>query len=67
MERTVAILGGGRIGAALHAGLVSSGWRDESEIVVTRRGDDNVTAASSTASSATSVSSSCSARCGAGR
>jgi pyrroline-5-carboxylate reductase len=45
MGRTVAILGGGRIGAALHSGLVSSGWRDESEIVVTRRGDDNVAAA----------------------
>jgi pyrroline-5-carboxylate reductase len=45
MERTVAILGGGRIGEALRSGLVSSGWRDESEIVVTRRGDDNVAAA----------------------
>jgi pyrroline-5-carboxylate reductase len=45
MERTVAILGGGRIGQALHSGLLSSGWRDESEIVVTRRGDDNVAAA----------------------
>jgi pyrroline-5-carboxylate reductase len=45
MERTIAILGGyGRLGAALHAGLLSSGWRDESEIVVTRRGDDNVSA-----------------------
>jgi len=46
MERTVAILGGGRIGEALRAGLLSSGWRNESEIVVTRRGDDNVAAAS---------------------
>ena len=45
MGRTIAILGGGRIGEALHSGLVSSGWRDESEIVVTRRGDDNVAAA----------------------
>ena len=45
MTRTVAILGGGRLGEALHAGLLSSGWRDESEIVVTRRGDDNVAAA----------------------
>ena len=45
--RTVAILGGGRIGEALRTGLLSSGWRDESEIVVTRRGDDNVAAASS--------------------
>jgi pyrroline-5-carboxylate reductase len=50
MERTVAILGGyGRLGAALHAGLLSSGWRDESEIVITRRGDDNVAAASGAA------------------
>jgi pyrroline-5-carboxylate reductase len=49
MERTVAILGGGRIGEALRAGLLSSGWRDESEIVVTRRGDDNVVAVSAAA------------------
>jgi pyrroline-5-carboxylate reductase len=46
MERKVAILGGGRIGEALHAGLLSSGWRETSEIVVTRRGDDNVAAVS---------------------
>jgi pyrroline-5-carboxylate reductase len=45
MGRTIAILGGGRIGEALHSGLVSSGWRDEAEIAVTRRGDDNVAAA----------------------
>jgi pyrroline-5-carboxylate reductase len=50
MDRTVAILGGhGRLGAALYAGLVSSGWRDESEIVATRRGDDNVAAVSDAA------------------
>src|SRR3954452_25606171 len=50
MGRTVAILGGrGRLGAALYAGLISSGWRDESEIVVTRRGDDNVAAAAGAA------------------
>ena len=49
MERTVAILGGGRIGEALRSGLLSSGWRDESEIVVTRRGDDNVAAAAGAA------------------
>lgn len=50
MERTVAILGGyGRLGAALHAGLLSSGWRDEPEIVVTRRGDDNVAATANAA------------------
>ena len=49
MGRAVAILGGGRIGEALRAGLLSSGWRDESEIVVTRRGDDNVAAAAGAA------------------
>lgn len=49
MGRTVAILGGGRLGEALRAGLLSSGWRDESEIVVTRRGDDNVAAVSGAA------------------
>ncbi len=49
MNRKVAILGCGRIGEALHSGLLSSGWRDESEIVVTRRGDDNVAAASGAA------------------
>jgi len=45
MEGTVAILGGGRIGEALRSGLLSSGWRDEAQIVVTRRGEDNVAAA----------------------
>jgi pyrroline-5-carboxylate reductase len=50
MSRAVAILGGhGRLGAALHAGLLSSGWREESEIVATRRGDDNVAAVSGAA------------------
>ncbi len=49
MERKVAILGGGRIGEALHSGLLSSGWREAPEIVVTRRGDDNVAAAASAA------------------
>jgi pyrroline-5-carboxylate reductase len=49
MERKVAILGGGRIGEALHSGLLSSGWREASEIVVTRRGDDNVAAAADAA------------------
>jgi pyrroline-5-carboxylate reductase len=48
-SRSVAILGGGRIGEALRAGLLSSGWREESEIVVTRRGDDNIAAASGAA------------------
>jgi pyrroline-5-carboxylate reductase len=49
MERKVAILGGGRIGEALLAGLLSSGWRDAAEVVVTRRGDDNVAAAADAA------------------
>ncbi len=42
MGRKVAILGGGRLGTALHEGLLSSGWRDEAELVVTRRGGDNL-------------------------
>jgi pyrroline-5-carboxylate reductase len=40
--RKVAILGGGRIGEALLSGLLSSGWRDTSEIVVTNRGEERV-------------------------
>jgi pyrroline-5-carboxylate reductase len=36
-ERRIAIIGGGRIGEALLAGLVSSGW---TEIVVTSRSDE---------------------------
>ena len=47
--RKIAILGGGRIGEALLSGLLSSGWRDASEIVVTTRGDDNVAAAAGAA------------------
>jgi pyrroline-5-carboxylate reductase len=43
MSRKIAILGGGRIGEALLAGLLSSGWRDASEIVVTDRGEERVT------------------------
>ena len=39
-ERKVAILGGGRIGEALLSGLLSSGWRDPSEVVVTNRRDE---------------------------
>jgi pyrroline-5-carboxylate reductase len=35
--RKVAILGGGRIGEALLSGLLSSGWRESGEIVVTDR------------------------------
>src|SRR5262252_5414296 len=41
-ERKIAILGGGRIGEALLSGLLSSGWRDSSEVVVTSRRDERV-------------------------
>jgi pyrroline-5-carboxylate reductase len=37
MARRIAILGCGKIGEALVAGLLSSGWRERSEIVVTAR------------------------------
>jgi pyrroline-5-carboxylate reductase len=40
--RKVAILGGGRIGEALLSGLLSSGWREPSEVVVTSRREDRV-------------------------
>jgi pyrroline-5-carboxylate reductase len=40
--RKVAILGGGRIGEALLSGLLSSGWRDPSEVVVTSRREERV-------------------------
>ena len=40
--RKVAILGGGRIGEALLSGLLSSGWRDPGEIVVTSRREERV-------------------------
>src|ERR1700749_4698729 len=39
-ERKVAVLGGGRIGEALLSGLLSSGWRNPSEVVVTDRRDE---------------------------
>src|SRR5579862_2002480 len=39
-ERKIAILGGGRIGEALLSGLLSSGWREPSEVVVTDRRDE---------------------------
>src|SRR5688572_30094889 len=35
--RRIAILGGGKIGESLLAGLLSSGWRKPEEIVVTGR------------------------------
>jgi pyrroline-5-carboxylate reductase len=37
MARRIAILGGGKIGESLLAGLLSSGWRKPEEIVVTGR------------------------------
>jgi pyrroline-5-carboxylate reductase len=42
MNRKLAILGGGRIGEALLSGLLSSGWREASEIVITNRGAERV-------------------------
>jgi pyrroline-5-carboxylate reductase len=39
VSRRIAILGAGKIGEALVAGLVSSGWREPSEIVATARSD----------------------------
>jgi pyrroline-5-carboxylate reductase len=40
--RTIAILGGGRIGEALLSGLLSSGWRGVDEIVVSARREERV-------------------------
>ena len=40
MTRRIAILGCGKIGEALVSGLLSSGWRDPGEIVVTARRDE---------------------------
>ncbi len=40
--RKIAILGGGRIGEALLSGLLSSGWRDAGEIVVTARREERL-------------------------
>jgi pyrroline-5-carboxylate reductase len=42
MSRRVAILGCGKIGESLLAGLLSSGWREPSEVVATVRRDDRV-------------------------
>jgi pyrroline-5-carboxylate reductase len=39
-ERRIAILGAGKIGEALIAGLVSSGWREPAEIVASARRDE---------------------------
>ena len=38
----VAILGGGKIGESLLAGLISSGWREPTDIVVTARREERV-------------------------
>ena len=40
--RKVAILGGGQIGESLLAGLISSGWREPGEVVVTGRREERV-------------------------
>src|SRR5438105_4204804 len=40
--RKVAILGGGQIGEALVAGLLSAGWRKPEEIVVTGRREERL-------------------------
>ena len=41
-ERSIAILGGGKIGEALLSGLLSSGWRDPADIVVTGRREERL-------------------------
>ena len=40
--RKVAILGGGKIGESLLAGLLSSGWRTADEVVVTGRREERI-------------------------
>src|SRR4029450_3451833 len=40
--RRIAILGGGKIGESLLAGLLSSGWRKPEEIVVTGRRQERI-------------------------
>src|ERR687883_1474848 len=40
--RKVAILGGGKIGESLLAGLLSSGWREPRHVVVTVRREERV-------------------------
>src|ERR671916_124003 len=42
MSRKIAILGAGKIGESLIAGLVSSGWRRPDEIVATGRRDERL-------------------------
>ena len=41
-ERRIAILGGGKIGESLLAGLLSTGWRKPDEIVVTGRREERM-------------------------
>ena len=41
-DRRIAILGGGKIGESLLAGLLSSGWRKPQEIVVTGRRQERI-------------------------
>jgi len=41
-SRAIAILGTGKIGEALLAGLLTSGWRDASELTVTARREERV-------------------------
>jgi len=43
-NRTIALLGAGRIGESLLAGLLSSGWRSADEIVATGRREERVRA-----------------------
>src|SRR5204863_9366261 len=38
----IALPAGGRIGEALLSGLLSSGWRDPSEVVVTARREESI-------------------------
>jgi pyrroline-5-carboxylate reductase len=40
--RKVAVLGGGKIGESLLAGLISSGWREPGDLVVTGRREERV-------------------------
>ena len=42
MSRRVAILGCGKIGEALLAGLLSSGWREPGEVVATIRREERI-------------------------
>jgi pyrroline-5-carboxylate reductase len=42
MNKKIAILGGGRIGEALLSGLLSSGWRETAEVVITDRGTERI-------------------------